>query len=92
MALPMNTGAEAVETALKMARRWGAEKKGIENGRQEIIVAEENFHGRTITIVSFSTDPDARVNYGPYTPGFRIVPYNDPRPSRRPSPPTPAPS
>lgn len=77
MALPMNTGAEAVETALKMARRWGAEKKGIPNGQQEIIVAEENFHGRTISIVSFSTDPDARVNYGPYTPGFKIVKYND---------------
>ena len=77
MALPMNTGAEAVETALKLARRWGAEKKGIKNGKQEIIVAENNFHGRTITIVSFSTDPDARVNYGPYTPGFKIVPYND---------------
>ena len=77
MALPMNTGAEAVETALKMARRWGVEKKGIENGKQEIVVAAENFHGRTISIVSFSTDPDARVNYGPYTPGFVIVPYND---------------
>ncbi len=77
MALPMNTGAEAVETALKLARRWGAEKKGVENGKQEIIVAENNFHGRTISIVSFSTDPDARVNYGPYTPGFKVVPYND---------------
>jgi ornithine--oxo-acid transaminase len=77
MALPMNTGAEAVETALKMARRWGVEKKGLENGKQEIIVAAENFHGRTIAIVSFSTDPDARIHYGPYTPGFVIVPYND---------------
>jgi ornithine--oxo-acid transaminase len=77
MALPMNTGAEAVETAIKLARRWGVEKKGIENGKQEIIVCEENFHGRTTTIVSFSTDPDARVNYGPYTPGFKIIPYND---------------
>ncbi len=77
MALPMNTGAEAVETAIKMARRWGVEKKGIENGKQEIIVAEENFHGRTTTLVSFSTDPDARINYGPYTPGFKIVPYNN---------------
>jgi len=77
MALPMNTGAEAVETAIKMARRWGAEVKGVENGRQEIIVCEENFHGRTTTIVSFSTDPDARVNYGPYTPGFVIVPFGD---------------
>jgi ornithine--oxo-acid transaminase len=78
MALPMNTGAEAVETALKLARRWGAEIKGVENGKQEIIFAEENFHGRTITIVSASTDPDARVNYGPYTPGIKIIPYNDP--------------
>lgn len=77
MALPMNTGAEAVETGIKLARRWGAEIKGIENGKQEIIVAEENFHGRTTTIISFSTDPDARVNYGPYTPGFKIVKYND---------------
>jgi len=79
MALPMNTGAEAVETALKMARRWGAEKKGIQNGKQEIIVAEENFHGRTLAIISFSTDPDARINYGPYCPGFVIVPYNSPK-------------
>ena len=79
MALPMNTGAEAVETALKLARRWGAEKKGIPNGKQEIIVAEENFHGRTISIISFSTDESARVNYGPYTPGFKIVPYNNPK-------------
>ncbi len=77
MALPMNTGAEAVETAIKLARRWGVEKKGVTNGKQEIIVCEENFHGRTSTIVSFSTDPDATVNYGPYTPGFKIVPYND---------------
>lgn len=77
MALPMNTGAEAVETAIKMARRWGVEKKGIANGKQEIIVAAENFHGRTTGIISFSTDPDARINYGPYLEGFRIVPYND---------------
>ncbi len=77
MALPMNTGAEAVETGIKLARRWGAEIKGIENGKQEIIVAEENFHGRTTTIISFSTDPVARTNYGPYTPGFKIVKYND---------------
>jgi len=77
MALPMNTGAEAVETAIKLARRWGVEKKGIENCKQEIIVAEENFHGRTSTIISFSTDPDAKVNYGPYMPGFKIVKYND---------------
>ena len=78
MALPMNTGAEAVETALKLARRWGVEVKGVENGKQEIIFATENFHGRTITIVSASTDPDARVNYGPYTPGMKVIPYNDP--------------
>lgn len=77
MALPMNTGAEAIETAMKLARRWGVEKKGIENGKQEIIVAENNFHGRTITIISFSTDPVAKDNYGPYTPGFKVVPYND---------------
>ncbi|HDS03274.1 MAG TPA: ornithine--oxo-acid transaminase, partial [Firmicutes bacterium] len=77
MALPMNTGAEAVETAMKMARRWGAEKKGIKNGKQEIIVAENNFHGRTISIISFSNDPVARDNYGPYTPGFKSVPYNN---------------
>ncbi|RKZ11664.1 ornithine--oxo-acid transaminase [bacterium] len=77
MALPMNTGAEAVETALKMARLWGHKVKGIEDGKQEIICFEENFHGRTITIVSFSTDPDANTGFGPYTPGFKVVPYND---------------
>jgi ornithine--oxo-acid transaminase len=77
MALPMNTGAEAVETALKMARLWGHKVKGIADGEQEIICFEENFHGRTISIVSFSTDPDARTGFGPYTPGFKIIPYND---------------
>ncbi len=77
MALPMNTGAEAVETALKLARRWGVEKKGIKNGNQEIICAKENFHGRTISIISMSTDPDAYVNYGPYCEGFIKVDYND---------------
>ncbi len=77
MALPMNTGAEAVETALKTARRWGAEVKGVENGKQEIIVCANNFHGRTISIISFSVDPDARINYGPYAPGFVIIPYGD---------------
>jgi len=76
-ALPMNTGAEAVETAIKLARRWGAEVKGVANGKQEIIVCEENFHGRTSTIISMSTDPDSRVNYGPYAPGFVIIPYDD---------------
>ncbi len=77
MALPMNTGAEAVETAIKLARRWGVEVKGVENGNQEIIVCADNFHGRTSTIISFSTDPDARVNYGPYAPGFKIIPFDD---------------
>lgn len=75
--LPMNTGAEAVETALKTVRRWGAEVKGVENGKQEIIVCEENFHGRTLSIISFSTDPDARINYGPYMPGFKIIKYGN---------------
>ncbi len=77
MALPMNTGAEAVETALKLARRWGTEVKGVPNGKQEIIVCAENFHGRTITIITFSTDPEAKDNYGPYTPGFVVIPYDD---------------
>jgi ornithine--oxo-acid transaminase len=75
--LPMNTGAEAVETAIKLARRWGYEKKGIATDEAKIIVCEQNFHGRTTTVISFSTDPDARINYGPYTPGFVVVPYND---------------
>ena len=77
MVLPMNTGAEAVETAIKMMRRWGYEKKGITENKAEIIVMKENFHGRTTTIVSFSTDPDAYKNYGPFTPGFKVVDYND---------------
>jgi ornithine--oxo-acid transaminase len=76
-ALPMNTGAEAVETALKAARRWGAESKGVENGKQEIICAEGNFHGRTLAAISMSIDPDSLVNYGPYVPGFVKVPYGD---------------
>ncbi len=76
-ALPMNTGAEAVETALKAARRWGVEVKGVKNGKQEIICAEGNFHGRTISVISMSNDPDSTVNYGPYTPGFVKVPYAD---------------
>ncbi len=75
--LPMNTGAEAVETAIKMARRWGYEKKGIAKGQAKIIVCEGNFHGRTITIISASTDPDSNTNFGPYTPGFITIPYND---------------
>ncbi len=77
MALPMNTGAEAVETAMKLARRWGVEVKGVENEKQEIIFAKENFHGRTIAVISASNDPDARINYGPYTEGIKSVPYND---------------
>ncbi len=76
-ALPMNTGAEAVETAIKLARRWGSLVKGVENGKQRIIVCEENFHGRTSTIISFSTDAEAHDHYGPYAPGFEIIPYDD---------------
>ena len=77
MVLPMNTGAEAVETAIKTARKWGYEVKGVPEGDAVIIAFEGNFHGRTTTIVSFSTDPDARGSYGPYTPGFRVIPYGD---------------
>jgi len=77
MVLPMNTGAEAVEVALKTARRWGADKKGVPDGQQEIIACENNFHGRTITIVSMSTDPVATRAYGPFTPGFKIVKFGD---------------
>jgi ornithine--oxo-acid transaminase len=76
-ALPMNTGAEAVETAIKAARRWGYRVKGIERDRAEIIVAEGNFHGRTTTVISFSTEPDYRDGFGPFTPGFRAVPFGD---------------
>lgn len=75
--LPMNTGAEAVETALKLARRWGYDKKGIKDGNARIVVCENNFHGRTISIVSMSTDPDAYGHFGPFTPGIIKVPYND---------------
>ncbi|GAA3034245.1 ornithine--oxo-acid transaminase [Streptosporangium longisporum] len=75
MVLPMNTGAEAVETAIKVARKWGYEVKGVTPDRANIVVMEDNFHGRTTTIVGFSTDPDARGGFGPYTPGFRIVKY-----------------
>jgi ornithine--oxo-acid transaminase len=78
MILPMNTGAEAVETALKTARRWGADKKGVPDGLQEIICCANNFHGRTIAIISMSTDPSARRAYGPYTPGFKVIEYGDP--------------
>src|SRR5262252_6509136 len=78
MVLPMNTGAEAVETAIKTARKWGYEVKGVPPGQAVIVAFEGNFHGRTTTIVSFSTDEQARGSYGPYTPGFRVVPYGDP--------------
>ena len=77
MVLPMNTGAEAVETAIKTARKWGYEVKGVPDGEAVIVAFDGNFHGRTTTIVSFSTDPDARASFGPYTPGFRVVPYGD---------------
>jgi len=77
MVLPMNTGAEAVESAIKIARAWGYRVKGVEHDRAKIIVADGNFHGRTTTIISFSNDPDARADFGPYTPGFVSVPYGD---------------
>jgi ornithine--oxo-acid transaminase len=75
--LPMNTGAEAVETAIKICRKWAYEKKGIAENKAQIIVCDGNFHGRTTTIISFSNDPDANKNFGPYTPGFIKIPYND---------------
>ncbi|RAV29623.1 ornithine--oxo-acid transaminase [Sinomicrobium soli] len=75
--LPMNTGAEAVETAIKLCRKWAYEKKGIAEHEARIIVCENNFHGRTTTIISFSNDADARKNFGPYTPGFIKIPYDD---------------
>jgi ornithine--oxo-acid transaminase len=77
MVLPMNTGAEAVESGIKVARKWGYDVKGVPEGRAKIIVAAGNFHGRTTTIISFSDDPDARGGFGPYTPGFVPVPYGD---------------
>jgi len=77
MALPMNTGAEAVETAIKLARKYSYELAGKPEDQGEIIVAENNFHGRTTTIVGFSTDPSARKGFGPFGPGFRAVPFND---------------
>jgi ornithine--oxo-acid transaminase len=77
MALPMNSGAEAVETAVKTARKWGYKLKGIPEGRAEIIVCANNFHGRTITIVSFSTDQQYRDGFGPFTPGFKAIPFGD---------------
>jgi ornithine--oxo-acid transaminase len=75
--LPMNTGVEAVETAIKLCRKWGYEKKGIKDGEAKIIVCRNNFHGRTSTVISFSTDPSAYKNFGPYMPGFISIPYND---------------
>jgi len=77
MALPMNSGAEAVETAVKAARKWGYKAKGIPEGKAEIIVCANNFHGRTVTIVSFSSDEQYRDGFGPFTPGFKIIPYGD---------------
>lgn len=76
-ALPMNSGAEAVESALKLARKWGYEVKGVPAGQAEVVVAEGNFHGRTLAIVGFSTDEDSRRNFGPFAPGFRTAPYGD---------------
>jgi len=75
--LPMNTGAEAVETAIKICRKWAYEKKGVKETDAQIIVCENNFHGRTTTIISFSNDEGARKNFGPYTPGFIKIPYDD---------------
>ena len=75
--LPMNSGAEAVETAIKAVRKWGYEVKGVPEGKAEIIVCADNFHGRTLSIISFSTDPEARAGFGPYTSGFRIIPFGD---------------
>ena len=75
--LPMNTGAEAVETAIKLARKWAYEVKGISKDKAKIVVCSNNFHGRTTTIISFSNDPDAKGNFGPYTDGFIEIPYND---------------
>ena len=77
MALPMNTGAEAVETAVKTARKWGYKVKGIPDGKAEIIVCANNFHGRTVTVVSFSSDEQYRDGFGPFTPGFKIIPFGD---------------
>ena len=77
LVLPMNTGAEAVETAIKAARKWGYERRGVAPGTATVVVASGNFHGRTTTIVSFSDDPAARTGFGPFTPGFRTVPFGD---------------
>ena len=77
MALPMNSGAEAVETAIKAARKWGYKVKGIPDGKAEIIVCANNFHGRTTTVISFSSDEQYRDGFGPFTPGFKIIPFGD---------------
>jgi ornithine--oxo-acid transaminase len=76
-ALPMNSGAEAAESAIKVARKWGYDVKGVPDGQAEIIVAADNFHGRTVAIVGFSTDPQSRGGFGPFAPGFKVVPYGD---------------
>jgi ornithine--oxo-acid transaminase len=75
--LPMNSGAEAVETAVKAARKWGYESKGVPDGQAEIIVCQGNFHGRTTTVVGFSSEASYKRHFGPFTPGFRIIPYGD---------------
>lgn len=75
--LPMNTGVEGVETAIKLARRWGYQVKGVEENKAKILVCEQNFHGRTLNVVSFSTDPTAKNNFGPFMPGYEVIPYND---------------
>ena len=82
-ALPMNTGAEAVETAIKMVRKWGYQVRGVPDGQAEIIVCEDNFHGRTTTIVGFSSEAQYREGFGPFTPGFKLVPYGDVEALRR---------
>ena len=75
--LPMNSGAEAVESAVKIVRKWGYEVKDVSEDQAEIIVCSDNFHGRTLSIVSFSTDPGCRKGFGPFTPGFKVVPFGD---------------
>ena len=88
MACPMNTGAEAVETAIKLARKWAYTRKGVPDDAAQIIVADGNFHGRTTTIVGFSSEPAYRRHFGPFTPGFLSVPFGDMRPWKPPSLPT----
>lgn len=75
--LPMNTGVEAVESAIKVSRKWGYEVKGVQPNQAEVIVCSDNFHGRTISVVGFSTDPVSTTNFGPFSPGFKVVPYGD---------------